>query len=324
MGGRPKTAFLDAATLGPGIDTGKLDALVDAAYYPYSTPAEVAERIRGCAIAITNKAAVSGEAIAGAPELKLIVVSATGTDNVATAVARERGVAVANIRDYCSTSVVQHVFALVLGLTQHVGRYHALVVSGAWARSRSFALFDYPIRELAGRTLGIVGYGALGQAVGRLGESLGMRLAVAARRGLAPAEVPAGRLPFEAVLEQADVLTLHCPLTEATHHMIGRAELARMKRDALLINTARGALVDNEALVEALREGRLAGAGIDVLPVEPPTPDQVLLRAAAELPNLILTPHIAWAAQEARQRALDQVTENIAAFLRGERLRRVV
>ncbi|HEY8520246.1 MAG TPA: D-2-hydroxyacid dehydrogenase [Gammaproteobacteria bacterium] len=324
MATRPKTVFLDAATLGPGIDTGKLDALVDAEYYPYSTPAEVAERIRDCKIAITNKAPISGDAIAGAPDLELIVVSATGTDNVATAVARERGVAVANIRDYCSTSVVQHVFALVLGLTQHVGRYHALVVGGEWTRSRSFALFDYPIRELAGRTLGIIGYGSLGQAVGRLGESLGMRLAVAARRGLAPDQVPSGRVPFETVLEQADVLTLHCPLTEATHHMIGRAELGRMKRDALLINTARGALVDNEALVEALREGRLAGAGIDVLPTEPPTPDDVLLRAAAELPNLIVTPHIAWAAKEARQRALDQVTENIAAYLRGERLRRVV
>lgn len=316
--------FLDAATLGPGVDTAGLDALVEATYYPYSTPEEVRERLAGAEIAIVNKAQVSAEAIAGAAELKLIVLSATGSDNVATAAAEAGGVGVANIRDYCSTSLAQHVLALTLCLTHHIGRYHELVRSGAWGQSRSFALFDYPLRELTGRTLGLIGFGTLGQAVGRLGTCLGMRVVVAARRGAPPESIPPDREPFERVLEQADVLSLHCPLTEATHHLIGREELERMKDDAVLINTARGGLIDSAALVAALEAGRIAGAGIDVLPMEPPAADDPLVRAAARLPNLILTPHIAWAAREARQRALDQVTENIADFLRGGRLRRLV
>jgi glycerate dehydrogenase len=319
---KPKAVFLDFATLGPNIDTRRLDGVADTTYYPYSTPAEVAERLAGASIAIVNKVSISAEAIAGAKQLELIALSATGTDNVATAVAKERGVAVTNSRDYCSTSVVQHVFALILGLTQQIGRFDALARSGAWQQSPSFALFDYPIRELAGRTLGLVGFGALGQAVGRLGECMGMRILVSARPG-APAESSyRARHPFEAVLEQADVLSLHCPLTETTFGLIGANELERMKNDALLINTARGALVDSQALVQALCDGEIAGAGIDVLPLEPPPVGDVLL--AADLPNLIITPHVAWAAREARQRALDQVTENIEDFLRGGKLRRVV
>ncbi|HLF12576.1 MAG TPA: D-2-hydroxyacid dehydrogenase [Gammaproteobacteria bacterium] len=322
MSARPKGAFLDFATVGPGVDTGALDSLVDVAYYPYSDGAEVGDRLRDCDIAILNKAKLGGEVIAASKRLKLVAVQATGTDNVDTAAAKERGIAVTNIRDYCSTAVMQHVFALVLGLTQQIAGYDALVRAGAWQRSRTFALFDYPIRELADRALGIVGYGALGQAVGRLGECLGMRVLVSARPGSHPQSVPAGRHAFATVLEEADVLTLHCPLTAATHHLIGAAELKRMKSDALLINTARGGLIDSVALVQALREGEIGGAGIDVLPTEPPQIDEPLL--AAGIPNLIVTPHIAWAAKEARQRAMDQVTENIKEFLRGGRLRRVV
>jgi glycerate dehydrogenase len=322
MPAKPKAVFLDFATLGPGVDTSGLEGLVDARYYAYSDAADVAARLADCDIAIVNKAKVSGAAIEGAERLKLIALSATGSDNIDTAVARGRGVAVANIRDYCTTAVVQHVFALVLGLTQQIAGYQALVRTGAWQRSRAFALFDFPIRELAGRSLGIVGYGALGQAVGRLGECLGMRLLVSARPGTAPAAVPADRLSFESVLEQADVLSLHCPLTPATHHLIGAPELERMKRDALLINTARGGLIDSAALVQALCDREIGGAGIDVLPAEPPSADQPLL--AEGIPNLIVTPHVAWAARESRQRALDQVTENIADFLAGGRLRRIV
>ena len=313
---------MDFATVGPGVDTSALDSLVDVDYHPYSDAGEIAERLRDRDIAILNKAHLDGAAIAASARLKLIAVQATGTDNVDTAAAKERGIAVTNIRDYCSTAVTQHVFALVLGLTQQIGRYDALVRSGAWQRSRTFALFDYPIRELAGRALGIVGYGALGQAVGRLGEAFGMRLLVSARPGTPPGSVPEGRIAFETVLEEADVLSLHCPLTAATQHLIGAVELERMKPDALLINTARGGLIDSEALVRALRDGEIGGAGIDVLPSEPPPADQPLL--AAGIPNLIVTPHIAWAAREARQRAMDQVTENIREFLRGGRLRRVV
>jgi glycerate dehydrogenase len=320
MSPKPKAAFLDFATLGPDVDTSALDRVADVRYFDFSDEAEVGERLAGCAIALVNKARLRRDALLGARQLKLIVLSATGTDNVDTVAAKERGIAVANIRDYCSTALAQHVCALILELTQHAGRYDALVRSGGWQSSRSFALFDYPIRELTGRVLGIVGYGSLGQAAARLGECLGMEVRVAARPGAA--EIPDGRVAFETLLEQADVLSLHCPLTDETRHLIGAAELKRMKSDAILINTARGALVDGEALARALRDGEIGGAGIDVLPVEPPPGDHPLL--APDIPNLVLTPHIAWAALEARQRALDQVAENIGAFMEGRALRRVI
>lgn len=318
---KPKAAFLDFATLGPDIDTAALDRLLDLTYYPYSDDAEVRARIEGCEIAIVNKAHVSADAIAAADRLRLIALSATGTDNVDTAAAKARRVAVANTRGYCTAAVVQHVFALVLSLTQNVIPYDRLSRS-RWASSRSFALFDHPIRELAGRTLGVIGYGALGRSVADVGRCFGMRVLVSARPKAQPDEISGDRLPFPAVLAEADVLSLHCPLNDETYHMIGAAELALMKPDAILINTARGALVDGAALAHALKARRLGGAGIDVLPVEPPADDEPLL--AEDIPNLIVTPHIAWAALEARQRAIDQVAENVAAFLEGRELRRVV
>jgi glycerate dehydrogenase len=316
----PKAAFLDFATLGPNVDTRALDRLLDVTYYAYSDEAEIPARLAGCEFVVVNKAQLSAETIAGAASLRLIALTATGTDNVDTDAARARGIAVANARDYCSTSVVQHVLALVLNLTQRITDYGQLVRAGAWAGSRSFALFDYPIRELAGRSLGIVGYGTLGRSVADVGRCLGMRILVSGRPG--EAQLRADRLPFEQVLEESDVLSLHCPLNESTYHLIGAAELARMKPDALLINTARGGLVDSAALADALRAGKLGGAGIDVLPVEPPDDDQPLL--AGDVPNLIVTPHVAWAALEARQRALYQVAENVEAFLDKRELRRVV
>jgi glycerate dehydrogenase len=322
MAAKPLAAFLDFATLGPGVNTSALDALVDARYHDCSDPFEVGPRLAHCEIAILNKTTVSGDVIRASKRLKLITLSATGTDNVDLATAKQCGVAVANIRDYCSTSLSQHVFALVLGLTQQIAGYSELVRAGAWQQSRTFALFDYPIRELTGRTLGLVGWGSRGQSVARLGEAFGMHVLVAARLGTARGEVPADRVYFDDLLEQVDVLTLHCPLNAITKHMISAPQLRRMKRDALLINTARGGLIDSEALVHALRTGEIGGAGIDVLPSEPPPADQPLL--APDIPNLIVTPHVAWAAQESRQRALDQVTENIAAFLGGASLRRIV
>jgi len=318
---KPKAVFLDFATLGPGVDTRVLDALLDVTYHTHTPPAEISTRLSGCEVALLNKARLDASAIAGAGALRLIVLAATGTDNVDLEAAQRTRVAVANIRNYCTTSVVQHVLSLILALTQHPHRYAALVRAGAWARSHSFALFDYPIRELAGRTLGIVGYGTLGRAVAQAGRCLGMEILIAARGG-AGAAIGAGRVPFERLLAEADIVSLHCPLTPATRHLVGAAELARMRPDALLINTARGALIDSHALLAALRAGRLGGAGIDVLPMEPPGGDDPLV--AADLPNLIVTPHIAWASREARQRALDQVAENVRSFLAGESLRRVV
>lgn len=318
---RLTAAFLDFATLGPDIDTSRLDGLVDASYYDYTDEVDTAERLQGRQVALVNKAKLSRRSIEAAGALELIVVVATGTDNVDCAAAKERGVGVANIRDYCSDAVAQHVFALTLSLTQHVSSYDSLVRHGAWANSKSFALFEFPIRELSGCVLGLLGYGALGQAVGRIGEVLGMEVLVSERARHDGAVRP-GRAAFDTVLERADVLSLHCPLTTDTRHLIGRAELERMKRDAVLINTARGALVDEAALADALRGGVIAGAGIDVLSVEPPPDDHPLL--AGDIPNLILTPHVAWAARESRQRALDQVAENIDSYVGGEKLRRLI
>ena len=321
MSSKPAAVFLDFATVGPGIDTTRLDELTSMTYHDFSRVGDLAERLEGKEIVVLNKASLGREAIAAAAKLRLIVVSATGCDNVDTAAARAAGIAVANVREYCSSALAQHVFALILGLTQQIGPYDVLVRSGAWSRSRSFALFDYPIRELSGRKLGIVGYGTLGQAVGRIGERLGMELLISQRPG-DNGPPPEGRLPLATVIAEADVLTLHCPLTEATRHLLDAAAFRRMKRDAIVINTARGALIDQQALADALRTGQIGGAGIDVLPLEPPPADQPLLKR--DIPNLILTPHIAWSAKEARQRAIDQVAENIEAWLAGTELRRIV
>jgi glycerate dehydrogenase len=321
MSSKPAAAFLDFATLGPGVDTAKLDELARTSYYEFSDRNEIVARLRGCEIAVLNKAKLDRATIAGAESLRLIVLAATGCDNVDTVAAKKAGIAVTNVRDYCSAALAQHVFALILCLTQQIARYDSLVRSGAWSKSRSFALFDYPIRELTGLNLGIVGYGALGRAVGSVGESLGMNLLVAQRPGTAN-EPTAGRIALDRVLTEADVLSLHCPLNDATRHLLDAAAFRRMKRDAIVINTARGALIDQRALADALLSGEIGGAGIDVLPLEPPPADHPLLAPA--IPNLIVTPHIAWAAREARQRAIDQVAENVASFLAGGELRRVV
>jgi glycerate dehydrogenase len=318
---RMKAAFLDYATLGPGVDTSPLDALVDADYYDYSPEDEITSRLQEVEVCIVNKARVSAATISANPGLRLIVLAATGSDNVDLVAARANGVAVANIRSYCTPAVVQHVFALILCLTRQVSGFQAVVDSGAWQRSNTFALFDFPIRELTGKNLGIVGYGSLGAGVAEVGRAFGMEVLISARPG-SEEIADDSRVPFSEVLAQSDVLSLHCPLTDATRGLIGRDELAAMKSDALLINTARGALIDSDALVEALHSGEIGGAGIDVLAKEPPTDEEPLL--ASDIPNLILTPHIAWTSTESRQRTLDQVAENIQDFQNGGDLRRLV
>jgi glycerate dehydrogenase len=256
--------------------------------------------------------------MAANPQLRLIALTATGVDNVDVAAARQAGIAVANLRDYCTPSVVQHVFALLLALTHHVEDYDRFVASGEWGRSGQFSVFPFPIRELRGRVMGIVGYGALGRGVARVAEAFGMQVRVANRPGGTRVE---GRIDLAELLPAADVLSLHCPLTPATRGLIGEQELARMKHDAVIINTARGALIDAAALATALRAGRLGGAGIDVLEREPPVDGNPLL--AGDVPNLIVTPHVAWAARESRQRCLDELAANVRAFLAGERRNRV-
>lgn len=314
--------ILDQATLSYDGDVSMAPletALDECAVFPTTSDAQLGTRLANAEVAVINKVRLSAETLAAAPQLKLICLAATGFNNVDIEAARAQGIGVANIRDYCTAAVVQHVFALMLNLNQRLDGYRELLRAGGWRSSPQFTLLDYPFHELASRTLGIVGYGTLGRAVGEAARAFGMRVLVAARPG--GGDERPGRVPLETLLAESDVVSLHCPLTPATERLIDAAALARMKRGALLINTARGAVVDETALAEALRAGSIGGAGIDVLSQEPPVDGNPLL--APDIPNLIVTPHIAWASIEARCRAVAEMAENIAAFRRGERRNRV-
>lgn len=291
----------------------------DLFFFGSTDDAQVAGRIDEAEIVLLNKFELTREHLSGARRLKLIALAATGTDNVDLAAARERGIGVCNVRGYCASSVMQHVWAMVLGLTQHVHEFTQLAKSGAWARSEVLTVLAHPIRELSGRTFGIVGWGELGRSAAKAAHAFGMQVVIANRPGGAR---HAERLDLDQLLATSDVVSLHCPLTAATRGMIGARELALMKPDALLINTARGGLIDGDALAAALRAGRLGGAGIDVLPQEPPVDGDPLLDPG--IPNLLLTPHVAWAAREARQRCLDEIAANVRDFLGGGRRGRVV
>jgi glycerate dehydrogenase len=285
---------------------------------PHTAQADVAATLAGAEVVLVNKLRLTRDLIECTPTLRLVALAATGTNNVDLDAARERGVAVCNLRDYCTASVVQHVMGALLLLTHKLREYDALVRSGAWQRGEQFCLLDFPIRELTGRRLGIVGYGTLGKGVARAARAFGMEVLLARRPG---GTAVAGRLDLDELLPAVDVLSLHCPLNAATQGMIGPAQLALMKPDAVLINTARGALVDSVALAAALRAGRLGGAAVDVLSQEPPVNGDPLL--AGDVPNLLVTPHIAWAAREARQRCLDEMAANVEDFRRGGRRGRV-
>lgn len=279
-----------------------------------TSPDEVVERLAGVEIAISNKVPIGPEAFAALPDLRLVAVAATGTNNIDLEAARKHDVAICNVRAYATPSVVQHVFALMLSLSRNLPAYSAAVDRGQWQLSRQFCMLDWPIGELTGLTLGIVGYGELGRAVADVGKTaFGMQVRIAERPGHPTRQ---GREPLHELLPEVDVLSLHCPLTPETRGLIGPRELERMKPEALLINTARGGIVDEAALADALRSGRIGGAGVDVLTREPPSSDNPLL--AGDIPNLILTPHVAWASREARQRMVNQLGENVRAFLQGQ------
>jgi glycerate dehydrogenase len=318
-----RTVFLDYATVSfqGDLDPAALQrAMPGLELRGHTAQQDVPAAMSGAGIVLLNKLRISRETIERSPGLKLLVLAATGTNNVDLEAARERGIGVCNLRDYCTASVVQHTLGVMLLLNQRLREYDQLVRSGAWQRGDQFCLLDYPLRELAGRRLGIVGYGALGKAVARAAAlALGMEVLVANRPG---GKRQADRIDLDELLPQVDVLSLHCPLTPHTEGLLDAARLARMRPDALLVNTARGALVDSAALAAALRAGRLGGAAIDVLPREPPTGGDPLL--AADIPNLIVTPHIAWAAREARQRCLDEMAANVEDYLRGGHRGRVV
>jgi len=316
-----KAVLLDWATMGPDLDITEMKALLpDLEIYDDTDDDQMAERIAGAEIVLGNKVLLSESLFESAPNLRFIGLTATGTDNVDLEAAEERGIAVCNIRAYCTQSVTEHVFGCMLDLAHNLGAYAADVRRGAWQEADNFCMLTYPIRELSAMTLGIIGYGELGQGVAGIASAFNMEVIVAVRPG--EAAVPDGRVPMEELLRRADVISLHCPLNDVTRSLFGAPEFKAMKKTAILINTARGGLVDSQALVAALRDGEIAAAAVDVLPKEPPTDGDPLLDYEGR--NLVVTPHIAWGTLTARQGAIDELTANIAAFLDGKERCRVV
>lgn len=310
-----KIVVLDGHTLNPGdLSWDALRALGQCEIHPRTAPGELVARAGDGELLITNKVPLPKEQIFALPKLRYIGVTATGYNIIDVAAAKERGVTVTNVPAYGTRSVSQHTLALLLELTQHAGRHSAGVRDGAWSRSPDWCYWDTPLVELEGLTLGIVGYGRIGQAVGTLGAALGMNViaAVSGRGKAAPHNVSVADLDY--LFSASDVVSLHCPLTPETKHLVNAARLSRMKPTAFLLNTSRGPLVDEAALAEALNAGRLAGAGLDVLSVEPPPAEHPLLRAK----NCVVTPHIAWATRAARERLMRVAVENVRAFLEGK------
>lgn len=315
-----RAVFLDHQSLDLGdLDLSPLHAQFDTLQLHATTrPEQIAERLQGAVAVISNKVMLDAATLAANPQLELILVAATGTNNVDLAAARAQGVTVSNCQGYGTPSVAQHTLALLLALATRLCDYDQAVKTGQWAKASQFCLLDFPIVELEGKTLGLLGHGELGGAVARLAEAFGMRVL----SGQIPGRPPrADRLPLHELLPQVDALTLHCPLNEQTRHMIGARELALLKPGALVVNTARGGLIDEQALADALRGGHLGGAASDVLSVEPPVNGNPLL--AADIPRLIITPHSAWGAVESRQRIVGQLAENAQAYFAGQP-RRVV
>ncbi|WP_223471494.1 MULTISPECIES: 2-hydroxyacid dehydrogenase [unclassified Pseudomonas] len=315
-----RAVFLDHPSLDLGdLDLGPLrNCFSDLQLFARTTPNQVIERLKGATVAITNKIVIDAQAMAASPELKLILISATGTNNVDLAAARSHGITVCNCQGYGTPSVAQHTIMLLLNLATRLADYQKAVGEGRWQQASQFCLLDYPIVELEGKTLGLLGHGELGSAVGQLAEAFGMRVLLGQIPGR-PARPD--RLPLEQLLPQVDALTLHCPLNEHTRNFIGARELAQLKPGAFVVNTARGGLIDEQALAEALRSGHLGGAATDVLSVEPPAQGNPLL--AGDIPRLIVTPHNAWGSREARQRIVGQMSENAQGFFSGT-ARRVV
>ena len=299
------------------LDRETLDAKVRPPSFPHSyneyavtAVGEIVDRLKDATIAITNKVPMRADTLKELPKLKLIAVAATGTDIVDKAYCKEHDITVVNIRNYAFNTVPEHVFAMIFALRRNLIAYQEAVRGGAWQRARQFCFFDYPIRDVAGSTLGIIGFGALGKSVARIAQSLDMRVL--------PYDVfpQPGLVDLETIYKESDIITLHTPMTPETRNMIGAKELKMMKPTAILINTARGGLVDEQALAEALQNGTIGGAGFDVLTKEPPKDGNVLLDL--RLPNFILTPHVAWASQEAMQVLADQLVDNIEAFAAGK------
>jgi len=316
-----RIVLLDSFTTDQG-DTSwpGLRPLGDLTVFARTRPAEVRERCAGAEAVLTNKVVLSAELIACLPDLRYIGLTSTGTNVVDLEAARARGIAVTNVPAYSTESVAELVFAMVLHFSFRASVHDAAVKSGRWAVAPDFCFFLAPLRELAGKTLVVLGLGAIGRAVARIAAAFGMKVIAAAVPGSTTRE----RMPLARALPLADVVTLHCPLTPETRCLINREFLAALSADAILINTSRGPIVDESALLEALRAGRLGGVGLDVLAQEPPAPDHPLLDPNAPWANrLLVTPHLAWGTVEARQRLAAEVAQNLAAFLAGQHRNRV-
>ena len=308
---KQKIVFLDRNSL---IANMRMPSFVhDWVDFDQTRPDDVVSRLQGASIVITNKVKLPGEMLAQLPDIKMIAVAATGTDNVDLAHCRAHGIVVSNIRGYAVQTVPEHAFMMMLALRRNLLGWREDVREGLWQQADQFCLFTRPVNDLFGSTLGLVGHGSLGRGMQKIAEAFGMKVLIAEHKSAAaPRE---GYRPFDSVLREADVISLHTPLTPETRHMIAAREFGLMKPNAILINTARGNLVDETALVEALKSGRIGGAGFDVLAVEPPREGNPLLEL--DLPNFILTPHVAWSSREAMQALADQLVDNIEAFVAG-------
>ncbi len=317
-----RAVFLDYQSMKPEeLDFEKLAiAATEFVTHDYTLPEHVADRIQGFEIVLLNKVKFERKHFEAASDLKLILVSATGTDNVDKSAAQDHGVVVCNVAAYGTSSVSQHTLMLMLMVATQAERYRDAVKIGRWSESPMFCLMDYPIIDLAGRTLGLVGYGELGRAVGQLAEAFGMRVLVMGRKGISYDD-GSERVSFDVILEQSDFVSLHGLLNDQTSRMMNRNAFKKMKPGSFLINTARGGLIDEDALCDALESGHLAGAGLDVVTTEPPAKNSRLLNF--QHPNLVITPHSAWASRESRQRIVDIMQANLESFIEGAPINRV-
>ncbi len=312
-----KMVFLDQASL-PGVNLTSLQSLgFELHSYPQTTPEQVLPRLQQATVAIVNKVVLDAHTLQQLPALKLICVTATGINNVDVAAATANGIRVCNARDYAREAVPQHAMALLLALVNQVLPYQQAIIRGDWSKSPQFCLLDYPIRQLCGLNFVVVGYGGLGQATAQLAKAFGMNLLIAERPGATA--IRPGRLAFQQALQQADVLSLHCPATEENQQLINAETLSWLKKDAILLNTARGSLIDSQALADALKNGVLGGAALDVLEQEPPPATHPLLDPT--VPNLLLSPHVGWASRQAMQALVEQSAENIVAWQQQKALR---
>jgi len=305
--------FLDQATL-PDVDLSPLQQLpMPLRGYPQTTPDEVLARLADATVAIVNKVVLNAATLAQLPNLKLICVTATGINNIDLVAAQRAGITVCNARDYAQYAVPQQAMALLLGLFNQIVPYQQAVQQGAWSHSQQFCWLGFPIRQLAGLNFTVVGFGGLGQATAQLAAAFGMNILVAERPETQI--VRAGRLSFQQALQQADVLSLHCPATKDNQHLLNQETLSWLKPSAVVLNTARGSLVDPHALAQALKNGELAGAALDVLDIEPPPVDHPLLQP--DVPNILISPHVGWASQQAMQELVEQTADNIHSFFAG-------